>query len=805
MKTLSLACVAAFAFAVGLQAKEFHVAINGSNTNPGTKESPFRTIQHAADVALPGDTITVHAGVYRERVNPPRGGTSDRKRITYQAAPDEMVVITGSEPMKGWVRVTNDTWKVTMPNSYFGSFNPYSDIIHGDWCSNPHGYHTGAIYLNGDWLTEAAGLDAVLQPVENTPRWFGRVTLNWTTVPVVVGRQEDLEAPDSWPLRDGAAELTHFTDHGSPAIRVALAGTTNAPMGSRFIHKDEINLDQQPVMAFQLKTTTQEAVALMFQIDGNDNWFEVDIVGTQNYQQTGRINPAVEINDGQWHQVVLDLRKLVALRIDPKFKSIHNLMIGTWANPREPVVVEFKDVCFGSLGEPLAESDHDDPVMVEFKGESTNCTTIWAQFPGINPNDANAEINVRQTVFTPSRTGINYLTVRGFTLCDAAAMWAPPTAAQIGIISAYWCKGWIIESNHVCYSPCCGIALGKYGDEWDNKSANSADGYVDTIHRALTNGWNKATVGSHLVRNNTIAHCEQTGIVGSLGCSFSTITGNEIHDIHVRNLYDGAEMAGIKFHGAIDVTISHNHIYKTCDAIWLDWMGQGSQITANLIHGGGLFLEMQHGPILVANNLFLSGDPIAVNSQGIAFVHNLMTNTLSSCPGDTRVTPFHGPHTTMLAGMYPAADGESGDDRFYNNLVVGPSSLQAFDNCVLPCFAAGNVLVKGAHPSKFDTDALIEPDFDPGLKLTQKSDGWYLEITEAPAWRDGQKRQLVTTALLGKTKVSHCVYDNGDGSPVNIDTDYFGKKRDKKNPFPGPFENALKGEEVKVWPVSSRP
>ena len=28
----------------------------------------------------PGDTITVHAGVYRERVNPPRGGTSEEIR-----------------------------------------------------------------------------------------------------------------------------------------------------------------------------------------------------------------------------------------------------------------------------------------------------------------------------------------------------------------------------------------------------------------------------------------------------------------------------------------------------------------------------------------------------------------------------------------------------------------------------------------------------------------------------------------------------------------------------------------------------
>ena len=80
-------------------------------------------------------------------------------------------------------------------------------------------------------------------------------------------------------------------------------------------------------------------------------------------------------------------------------------------------------------------------------------------------------------------------------------------------------------------------------------------GYVKTIDRALNNGWNKETIGHHVVRNNTISHCEQAGIVGSLGAAFSTVTGNTIHDIHVRRLFTGAEMAGIKFHAAIDTTI----------------------------------------------------------------------------------------------------------------------------------------------------------------------------------------------------------------------------------------------------------
>jgi len=59
------------------------------------------------------------------------GLLSDAQRIVYTAAPGAKVVIKGSEPVKGWTRVQNDTWKVTLPNTFFGNFNPYADLIRG--------------------------------------------------------------------------------------------------------------------------------------------------------------------------------------------------------------------------------------------------------------------------------------------------------------------------------------------------------------------------------------------------------------------------------------------------------------------------------------------------------------------------------------------------------------------------------------------------------------------------------------------------------------------------------------------------
>ena len=70
----------ALAFSSALMAKEYHVAKRGNDKNEGTLNSPFLTIQEAANIAQPGDIITVHEGVYRERVNPPRGGASDANR-----------------------------------------------------------------------------------------------------------------------------------------------------------------------------------------------------------------------------------------------------------------------------------------------------------------------------------------------------------------------------------------------------------------------------------------------------------------------------------------------------------------------------------------------------------------------------------------------------------------------------------------------------------------------------------------------------------------------------------------------------
>jgi hypothetical protein len=259
-------------------------------------------------------------------------------------------------------------------------------------------------------------------------------------------------------------------------------------------------------------------------------------------------------------------------------------------------------------------------------------------------------------------------------------------------------------------------------------------------------------------------------------------------------------MAGIKIHAAIDTEISRNHIYRTCRGIWLDWMAQGARVTRNLLHDNNtredLFMEVNHGPFLIDNNLFLSRRSLFDMSQGGAYVHNLFAGRIVLRPELRRSTPFHTAHSTEVAGL---RNIQGGDDRFYNNLVIHPGGLDGYDKATLPVQIEGNVYYNGAKPYFKETNCLEKAEFDPEFKLVGQGDSVFLHITLDDSWRV-LDNPLVTTALLGRAKMPKAAYENPDGTPLKIDTDYFGKKRRKANPSAGPFESPGKGKlALKVW------
>lgn len=351
----------------------------------------------------------------------------------------------------------------------------------------------------------------------------------------------------------------------------------------------------------------------------------------------------------------------------------------------------------GEIYEPSWEQEWS--VYKWYTEQDGNETVIYANFQGKNPNEERVDINVRRNCFMPSKTGVGYITFSGFHVNKAATTWAPPAAYQDGMVGPHWSKGWIIEDCEISNSKCCGISLGKYYDEENDhyftrkhvKSPTQME--RDAVCRGQYHGWLKEKVGSHIVRRCHIHHCEQTGIVGRMGCVFSLIEDNHIHNINNMQQLGGAEISGIKLHAAIDVVMRRNHIHHSTMGIWCDWQAQGTRISQNLLHDNyapegvpmapgammcqDVFVEVSHGPTLIDNNIMLSKAALRIATEGVACVHNLILGAFTAVGGGTdniingvnqpRYTPYHIRHRTEVAGFMTILHG---DNRFYNNIFI---------------------------------------------------------------------------------------------------------------------------------------
>ena len=608
------------------EAREYHVTPGGNDAAPGTLQEPLRTINHAAQLALPGDTVTVHEGVYREWINPLNGGRDERSRILYRVADGEKAEVKGSEPVTGWKREKKNksVWKAVLPNTFFGTYNPFNDRLYGDWLWSERYHHTADVYLNDVSLYEAFSLDKVY-------------------------------APDT--LR-----------------------TIRDPQGTTSV------------------------------------WF----------------------------------------------------------------------------------AQVDGPT-----------TTIYANFGDADPNKERVEVTVRPTCFYPTREGLDYITIRGFHFSQAATQWAAPTAEQVGMVATHWCKGWIIEHNVIRNSRANGITLGKERATGHNLDCfdHRLDGthhYIEVVFNTLRRGWDKQNVGSHIVRYNEISDCEQTGICGSMGAAFSEIHHNHIYNILCKQQFGGAEMAGIKLHGAIDTYIHHNRIHKGGHyGIWLDWMAQGARVSSNLIYDNlnfDLFFEVDHGPYIVDNNILLSPLSITQNTDGGAFLHNLVTGRMNRYD-DPRYTPYQLAHSTQVKGMSILNEG---DHRFYGNIFSSHPAdarygLEAFSGTCGPLYAADNLFCWKAKGMKDKGQGREMPDCKPRFSVEEAADGVYL-LCDVPfadlACHQGTR---VDTGRLGSARLTGYAFECADGTPFVLDRDINGSARNADRPSVGPIEQAPAAKRVKIF------
>ena len=118
-------------------AAHFYVATNGDDANSGLGpdgNKAFKTIQAGVNLLRAGDTLSIRGGVYRETVVFPHSGTMDSP-ITVEPYENEKVIISGCEPIAGWVKFKDNIWKAPM-----------------DWTL---GLGRNQVFYDGDVLIEA--------------------------------------------------------------------------------------------------------------------------------------------------------------------------------------------------------------------------------------------------------------------------------------------------------------------------------------------------------------------------------------------------------------------------------------------------------------------------------------------------------------------------------------------------------------------------------------------------------------------------------------------------------------------------
>jgi hypothetical protein len=78
-------------------ANDYFVANTGNDTNQGTQSLPWKTLSHAANVLMAGDTVYIGSGTYSERLIPANSGTNGQY-ISFTSQAGASVIIDGTTP-----------------------------------------------------------------------------------------------------------------------------------------------------------------------------------------------------------------------------------------------------------------------------------------------------------------------------------------------------------------------------------------------------------------------------------------------------------------------------------------------------------------------------------------------------------------------------------------------------------------------------------------------------------------------------------------------------------------------------------
>ena len=659
-------------------ATEYFVSPTGNDLAEGSAARPWRTIQRAADIAVAGDVVTIRAGIYREWVRPANAGREGAP-IVYRAAKGEKVVVTGADLVKGWTKRPDGLWSAKVSYATFCGMNPFTDVIFGDWFA-PGG----------------------------RARYRTRLIQN--------GK----------PLELHGAEIFDDAKASSGNFLVNIAGLT---FGSRTINGDSAVNRTGPRAGFDTKWGKE----LGWITEGATcEYAGLDLSTPEARKMQVHFSSRYWDTQIEFFDAANPTRPLATLVV-PKTGEFTTYKTLPLTLPDSAAGVKALRLRFGypTNSKSLLQRGH----AALIPGMVTG--TIIAAFER-DPNECVPELVTRPACFYPTVEFRDYQTLQGIAFENAGPNWAPPTSEQVGMVGTNWSRGWVIEDCSVSGASCTGITLGKYGDEFDNFSKSDSQRYSATIARAAENGLDR--VGHHVVRRCRIVDCGQAGICGSLGAVFSTIEDCEISYCHWKKPYGGAEMAGIKIHGAVDFTIARCRIHHCGElgGIWFDWMAQGARIADCTLWANNcdLFFEVDHGPVLVEGCDLLSNrgkrHTVFAYSQSVAFVGNRI-NGKCAFWGDRRRTPIFAPHSVKIHSLDGAeCECTSGGYRFFNNIMT-----------------SAPVFTKNTHPNVVEDNWIVP---ESAMKVDEATGK--LTFTP-PADSKAPEFKPVTSDRLGRSVVIH--------------------------------------------------
>ena len=221
----------------------YYVSVNGSDKNPGTKDKPWKTINHAVDEDSPikaGDTVLVQPGTYKELITLGKSGDDKLGDITLKANGD--VTLKDPDPTKGGFRegviqsAGKSHWTIDgfrIENTSWAGIS-LRDAEHMT-VQNNHTYETGAsgIIVLPDSYYDGGDKEVVNKDIKVLNNTIERANWRWTGSGDPNGTQEALSI---WGV-DGFEVAGNTVDQGNREGIDAKVGSRNGSIHDNKVTK----------------------------------------------------------------------------------------------------------------------------------------------------------------------------------------------------------------------------------------------------------------------------------------------------------------------------------------------------------------------------------------------------------------------------------------------------------------------------------------------------------------------------------------------------------------------------------------